>query len=835
MTPERWGLIKAIFNEAIELDPADQQGFVEERCGGDAELRDEILKLLDSHYKSSNLDNPIGSLHGSGKSRILFTFEPGDVAADRFRIVRFLGEGGMAQVYEAEDLVLRCPVALKVLHPHLAPNKQFIERFRREILIGQRVAHPNVCRIHDFWKHENTFFLTMELIEGETLSQLLRRQGRLSLEEARPIVRQVVEGLAAAHAVGIVHRDLKSSNIMLTRDRVVVTDFGLALSAIAVSGVAQVTDTGLAIGTPAYMSPEQIEGQPVTAAADIYALGVVLYEAVTGQQPYQGDSPLAVVAQKMRAKPRPPRELIGSIPSKWESTILKCLALKPEDRFADVRDVAQSLDRGGARSLSRKTDIARWAALTILLVLAAAVVLLWKLRPPMPVADRVSVAVLPFVDLSPEQNQAYLADGIAEEVLNDLTLIPGLRVAGRASSMQFKGKSGSAAIGRQLNVAAILEGSVRRQGDRTKITARLIKAEDGFQLWSETFDTQVNDLFLVEEEVGRAVMSALKVTLLKSKGPIVKTTNGEVYNAYLQGKHFREQSDKESLAKAVAYFEQAIKLDPGYAPAWVGLANCRISQANVSYIPSEEGYSKAREALEQALKLDPELAAAHGAIGELKQIHDWDWKGAQASYRVALGLSPDNPEILRDMGSLARLLGRYDEAIRLYRQAVKIDPLFGHSRLGLNLYYAGRQEEAKAALDKALELTPNTVFAHSLLGRVYLAQSKPQQALEEMEKEKEPVWRIFGLALAYHSLGQRRQADAMLHEFVEKYHADAPYLIASIYAFRGEADHAFEWLDRAYAERDGGTTELKGDPLLKNIVHDPRYTAMLQKLHLPLQ
>ena len=449
-----------------------------------------------------------------------------------------------------------------------------------------------------------------------------------------------------------------------------------------------------------------------------------------------------------------------------------------------------------------------------------------------------SIAVLPFVNMSSDKEQEYFSDGLSEELLNDLAKIPGLRVAARTSSFQFKGKTEDLrTVGEKLNVATILEGSVRKEGSRVRITAQLIKVADGFHLWSETYDRELKDVFAVQDEIARSVAGSLKVTLLggKTATPSAPGTNAEAYNAYLQGRYFLERRSKENLDKAVGYYEQAIKSDSMYAPAWVGLARARSEQADRGYLPVEESYRKAREAVERALALDPNLAEAHAALGWIKTAFDWDWAGADASFQRALALEPGNATVVRGAAELAAALGRFEEALALGRRAAELDTLnvLTHYYLGIHAYYAGRLEEAIAGEKKALELDPELPVAHNLLGLVYLAQAHPQEALVEMQREPKPVWRLQGQALAYHAVGRKKESDAALAELIAKYQGEDAFQIAEVYAFRGEADRAFEWLERAYAQRDGGLAQMKGDPQLKNLEHDPRYAAFLKKMRLP--
>jgi TolB-like protein/Tfp pilus assembly protein PilF len=441
------------------------------------------------------------------------------------------------------------------------------------------------------------------------------------------------------------------------------------------------------------------------------------------------------------------------------------------------------------------------------------------------------------VDMSPARDQEYFTDGLSEELLNALAKIPELRVAARTSSFQFKGKTADvASIGRQLRVGTILEGSVRKAGRHVRITAQLVKVEDGFELWSETYDRELDDIFGVQEDIARSVSSALKLRLLGEAGAPGARGNADAYNLYLQGRYFADRRTREDLEKAVSYYQQALKLDPRYARAWVGLADAHSDQADQGSVPLAEGYRKAHEEVDKALELDPDLAEAHAALGRIRLTYDWDWSGADATYKRALELEPGDARVVREAANLAATLGRFDEALRLDRRAAELDPLSvtAHYRLGLHTSYVGRLDEAEAAFHKALDLNPEYPAAHALLGRVFLARSKAQAALEEIERETEPSWRRYGLALAYHALGRKGEADAALAELLEKDSEGAAFQIAEVYAFRGEKDKAFEWLERAYAQRDGGLSQMKGDPLLRSLESDPRYAAFLKKMRLPL-
>jgi TolB-like protein/Tfp pilus assembly protein PilF len=445
-----------------------------------------------------------------------------------------------------------------------------------------------------------------------------------------------------------------------------------------------------------------------------------------------------------------------------------------------------------------------------------------------------SIAVLPFVDMSPEKDQEYLSDGIAEELLNLLAKIPDLQVAARTSSFSFKGKDVKIAdIAKELNVAAVLEGSLRKSGNRVRITTQLIQADNGFHLWSETYDRNLDDVFAIQDEISAAVVDALKIQLLGAAPKSVEV-NPDAYALYLQGRYFRARRTQGDIQKAGELYEQALQLDPTYAPAWAAVSQVYAGQAGQSYIDLHQGYVKARQAAQKALDLDPALVDGWVALSGIQSAYDWDWDGANASLSHALELAPGNVDAIIAMGYLQRVLGNLDQAIVLFRRAVELDPvtLGGYHSLGLALIYAGELDEADEVYQHLLAMNPQFTHANLARARVMLLKGRPEEALAISEKEAEPFWREYGILVDLYALGRTDEADARLAPFIEQNQQDSAYQIAQIYGFRGDQDKVFEWLERAYAQRDGGLPELLYDPFLKPFNTDPRWIGIVRKVGL---
>jgi TolB-like protein/Tfp pilus assembly protein PilF len=533
-----------------------------------------------------------------------------------------------------------------------------------------------------------------------------------------------------------------------------------------------------------------------------------------------------------------------------------------EDLAVDLKRLGKELESGLSPSYEalqgltgqRVRRVPRWVVPTLLGLVVVIVALAFTvIRPgrsrdeptseseiiPAAQTEVASIAVLPFADMSQGKDQEYFADGLSEELLNALVRIRDLRVAARTSSFSFKGKDVTVSdIGRELNVATVLEGSVRKAGNQVRITAQLVNVEDGFHLWSESYDRELSDILAVQDEIARSVARELQVRLTRG-GQATSISSYRVdptaYTAYLQGRHFSAPGTEADLRKAVDYFEEALELAPDYALAWAGLAKARSDLLDYVYTPVDEGYPEARKAVDRALQLDETLTEAHLTLASLKMPYERDWAGAEVAIHRALELEPGNAEVISKAAYFAAAMGRFDEAVILDRRAVHLDPLsvYAHRHYGLDAQQAGLPEEALVASNRAVELQPNAPLVHSWLGLVYLDQGRAEEALAEAERETLAYRRVHGRALAYYALGQQEAADSALKELIEDFGDGAATQVASAYAFRGETDRAFEWLERAFAQRNAALVMLKIFPEFKHLYDDPRWKPFLEKMGLP--
>lgn len=769
-------------------------------------------------------------------------------ALSHYDILEQIGAGGMGVVYRAHDERLDRDVALKVLPPGSLADEGARKRFRKEALALSKLNHPNIAVVHDFDTWDGTDFLVEELILGLSLDEMLI-SGPLPEREVISLGSQLVEGLAAAHEQGVIHRDLKPANIRVTPDgRLKILDFGLARIAqpsIPTALTATETQTPDFAGTLPYMAPEQLLGEQAHNCTDIWAAGCVLYEMATGRRPFLGSGPALIDAILHQAPPAASKFNPKVTPA-LEAILSKCLDKAPQRRYHSAREIAVDLRRLTSEPMSAgmRLRFRGWfaalavaATAAVLAVVAAGVWYEHVQRNARPVIAA-SIAVLPFADLSPGHDQEYFSDGLAEEILNDLTKVPSLKVVARTSAFQFKGKNEDLrVIGHKLNVENILEGSVRREGTRVRITAQLVKVDDGFHLWSESYDRDFTGIFTVQDDIAKAVTSSLKLKLLAGKSSLSasRTANPEAYQDFLQARYFTHMGDKESTQKAFGYINRAIQSDARYAAAYALRARLSLSSGLVAWMDYSEAIEKARRDAEKAIELDPDLPDGYRVLSQIQATGESNCRAGEMTLRRARELAPTDADNLGESGLFARCLGHQEEAIELLKQALALDPLQAgrYLQLAQNLRDLGRYEESQVALGKAVDLYPHHVWVHETRGEVYLAQGRPQKALTEMEKEPAGFLRDFGMALAYHALGRNQESDAALAILISQCPNNCAYQIAQVYAYRGKVDEAFEWLNRAHRQHDGGLILIKTDLLLRGLRGDPRYAQMLKRLNLP--
>ncbi len=756
----------------------------------------------------------------------------GSTFARRYQIIEELGKGGMGKVYKANDTKINEKIALKLIKPEVAADKKTIERFSNELKFARKIRHGNVCQMFDLNEEQGTHYITMEYVRGEDLKRLIRKMGHLSVGQVIPIAKQVCDGLAEAHKLGVIHRDLKPQNIMIDEEgNARIMDFGIARS-ITGKGI---TGAGVMIGTPEYMSPEQGEVKEVDQRSDIYSLGVILYEMVTGRVPFEGETPLGIAMKHKSEMPKHPKELNAQIPDDLNLVILKCLEKDKEKRYqsaGEVRSELERIEKGipttervvperkpiTSKEITIKFGLKRlFIPALVAVALAILVVIIWQLIPrkeTVPLEPgKPSIAVLPFVDLSPQKDQEYFCDGMAEALLNALSSIQDLRVAARTSAFSFKGKEQDIReIGKKLDVKTVLEGSVRKANEQLRISVQLINIADGFQLWSKQYDRKIDDVFTIQDEIAQNIVQALRVELSEEEKQILEksgTKDVQAYDFYIRGRKYFQQTHCRSFKYAIEMFSQAIKKDPEYALAYAGLADS-YAQYYMYCDRNKENLDEALTASQKALELDPELAEAHVSRGQAIS-QNLKYEEAEKEFETAIRLNPKLFDAYYFFGRTLRVQGKHKQAARLFEQASQVRPedfqaptflVSAYEDLGLGTEAREANLRAVEVFKKHLELNPDDSRA-LVLGSFALLKSE--------DEETAVKW-------------MKRSISLDPEEISVLYNA------ACLYSLMGRVEEALDYFEKAIDSGYSSREWIENDSDLDGIRNHPRFKEIMKKL-----
>jgi len=857
MTPERWQQIEKIYHATLEREPANRASFLVEACAGDEELRREIESLLASHdqaasFIESSPDDVVAGMMAEKQTSSMIGRTLG-----HYTIQSKIGAGGMGEVYRAHDTRLDRDVAVKILPEHLAQDAEALRRFEREAKAVAALSHPNILSIFDFGTEEGISYAVMELLKGETLRDRIQR-GTLDWRETVEIGSAIAEGLAAAHAKNIIHRDLKPENIFLTNEgQVKILDFGIARVKRTVTPDSQtltsaneITKQGVVIGTIGYMSPEQIKGEPAEASSDIFSLGCVLYEMLSGQRPFARATTAEMIAAILDAEPAPLLGAGKNLPVEIGRVINHCLQKKPDERYQSARDLAfdlkailtgKTITAPLPKSLNRRNRLAiRFGVVALVILLLVAAWLFWGSKP---VGAIDSLAILPMVNASGDANLEYLSDGITDSLINNLSQLRQLRVMARGTVFSYKDKEvDPRKVGEELKVRAVFTSKMVQRGDTLNIQADLVNASDGSQIWGDRYTRKLTDAQAILEEIARQISEKLRLRLSKAEQQIVtkrQTENPEAYQLYLKGHYHSKQFSTDGLKKGIEYLNRAVELDPTYALAHAGLSSSYYNASNFIF-PPDEAMPKVKAAAQSAIELDDTIAEAHISLALFRERYELNRVEAATEFRRALELAPNLAGTHLYYGFHLIEEGRMDEAIAAMTRARDLDPLtsYNSSTLAWAHYLARRNDEAIAQLKKMIRMEPDFFVARYTLGLAYEQKGMYEQAIAEFNEAQRidpKSWAPSAFLAHVHALkGDRGEAQRRLTELkrdAQQKHVD-PYNIGMIHAALGEKDQAFEWLEKAFQAKSEELMFIKVDPKVESLRADPRFKELLRRMRL---
>lgn len=881
---ESWNRAKRIFADAIKVAPADRLSFLDKACSDDAEMRREVESLLNSLDDAGNfMEQPVA--HDMADVLEQHKVLEAGKRFGHYEIVRQIGAGGMGEVYLAKDTKLERNVAIKILNERFSRDESNLNRFVKEAKAASSLNHPNILVIHEIGLSDEANFIVSEFIDGKTLREILTEK-TLKLPEILDIAVQIANALTAAHTANIVHRDIKPENVIVRPDGFVkILDFGLAklidqkaIGFQSSAGEQNETAKGMILGTVNYMSPEQAKGESIDARTDIFSFGSLLYEMIGGKSPFAAESMSETFANLINAEPPPLTEFTGDVPPELQTIVSRTLQKNKDERYQSMDDIlsdlkdlrenlafgdrlerSNSLNSGQATSvgneptneikytvteqIKRRKPLAAVVALLLVISVASGYYVWQSQKSAANATAKRSLAVLPFLNASQDPNAEYLSDGVTENIINNLSHLSNLRVMSRNSAFRFKAnQTDTKAIAAQLGVEILVTGDIKQLGDDLIINVRLIDAADDSQIWGNQYIRKAKDVIAAQNEIARAVAQNLRLKLSSTEEQQIAkrpTQNAEAYQLYLRGRFHVFKLTPSEIQQGIAYFQQAIALDPKYALAYAGLSDAYRSLAIGSEMPPAEFLPKSLAAAEKAVELDDTLAEAHTALGSTL-FWQWNWSGSEAQFRRALDLNPSEANVHIFYAHLLSNTGRHSEALAEIKRARELDPLFPFAGAleGQFLLHAGQPDEALDRLRKTFDLAPNFWMPHLFAASVHTEKGQLEEAVAAARKAGalSPAQTVSvayeGFALA--KSGRMDESRALLDELLKRSETRfvPPSHLAWMYNGLGETDKTFEWLEKGFQQRDPKMAFLKVDPKWTNLHSHPRYIEMLKRLGL---